>query len=67
MPINVFIKNISYLLHYSSLNNVIYCNPSTGKLFKTPPIIAYRQPLNLKRILIHSKVSNTTTTIQGNP
>ena len=41
-------------------------NPSTGKLFKTAPITAYRQPPNLKRILIHSKVSNTTTTLQGN-
>ena len=40
-------------------------NPSTGKRFKTPPIIAYRQPPNLKHILIHSKVSNTTTTLQG--
>ena len=40
-------------------------NPSTGKLFNAPPIIAYRQPPNQKRILIHSKVSNTTTTLQG--
>ena len=36
------------------------------KLIKTPPIIAYRQPPNPKRIPIHSKVSNTTTTLQGN-
>ena len=41
-------------------------NPSTGKLSKTPPIIAYRQPPNRKRILIHRKVSNTTTTLQVN-
>ena len=41
-------------------------NPSTGNLLKTPSIIAYRQPPNLKHILIHSKVSNTTTTLQGN-
>ena len=42
-------------------------NPLTGKLFITPPIIAYRQPPNLKRILIHSKVKvNTATTLQGN-
>ena len=41
-------------------------NPSTGKLFKTPPLIAYRHSHNLKHILIHSKVSNTTTTLQGN-
>ena len=41
-------------------------NPSTGKLFRTPPIIAYRQPPNPKRILIHSKVSNTTSKLQEN-
>ena len=40
-------------------------NPSTGKLHKAPPIIAYRQNPNLRRILILSKVSNTTTTLQG--
>ena len=33
---------------------------------KTPPIIAYRQPPKHRRILIHSKVSDTTTTLQGN-
>ena len=30
------------------------------------PVCNNRQPLNPKRILIHSKVSNTTTTLQGN-
>ena len=41
-------------------------NPSTGKLFKTPPIVTYRQPPNHKHILICSKVKNITTTLQGN-
>ena len=31
--------------------------PSTGKLFKTLPIIAYRQPPNITCILIHSKLA----------
>ena len=41
-------------------------NPSTGKLFKTARIIAYRHPPTHKRILIHIKVCNTTTILQGN-
>ena len=40
-------------------------NPSTGKHFMAPPIIAYSQPPNHKCILIHRKVNNTATTLQG--
>ena len=36
------------------------------KTFKTSPIIAYRQTPNLRRNMIHSNVSNATTTLQEN-
>ena len=41
-------------------------NPSTQTLFKTPHIIAYRQPPSNERILINSKVNSNTTTLSGN-
>ena len=60
----IFIQQFNNLTKTKNAWRYFAENPSTGKLVKSPPIIAYRQPLNLRRILIHSKVSNTTTTLQ---
>ena len=58
--IQKFNKDINYLWRNLAKNT------STGKLVKTPPIIAYRQPPTLRHILIHCNVNNTSTTLSGN-